>query len=227
MSIQFTAKRQQSVVADAKTTELGLERVHGEAAKLAREQLADAVQSLSGARPVIETAISKVAEARAAHATSTRQLRYSVDALVAFANAVGDQILIEMSQQRDRRNDLTFAELVEDHMKTVKVPVLLAVSSHFTTVLARARATSAAIVKAAEGVARADVAWSTEYFRLVGLINLGISMQQSAGLGVARKTSARSSAKKAGGTSSPASPVAPESPTPTAVVATVSEPAQS
>jgi len=211
MTIQFSAKKQQTVSLEAKETEIGLERLSGEAPRAVRKDLDDTAARLAEEREVIEGELGKLSDAKETLKTATRQVRFGLDAIVAIAKAFGETSLLEVNEQRDRGNELPCAELMQERVSELKAPVFVALAVFLSVALDKFRAATAAIVKANDAVSKADVSWSSDYFRLVSVINLGISMQQAAGFELQFKRGPRRPVSKVprddGGTSPPVTPV--------------------
>lgn len=102
---------------------------------------------------------------------------------------------------------------MQERVSELKTPVFVALAAFLAVALEKFRACTTAIVKGNDAVIKADVSWSSDYFRLISVINLGVSMQKAAGYEIPFKRGPKQrpvakGPRDDGGTSPPETPVA-------------------
>jgi hypothetical protein len=197
MSTQFTAKKHQTAVLAAKETEDALARVPGEASQATQADLGATVHAATERRERVEHGLEAATEAKLEARAAHVSLKFAIAALVAYANATGEAALADVGAGPVSTTDLSVAEMLIEQLRQLKGPMPQALAAFVGDQIKRCREADAAAAKTQELASKADLAWSTEYFKLISLTSLGISLQQAAGFEVARKKSPpRGKAKK-------------------------------
>lgn len=196
MTTQYTAKKHHTAVLAAKQTEAGLERVDSEVSSTTQKDLAATVHSATERRGLAEDAFDAMQEAKLDAKARHTSLKFAIAAVVAYGNSTGETTLVEAGQGT-AATDLAVGEVLSDQLGQLKGPMPQALAGFLGKQLDACREGDVRAAKTAEAAAKADLAWSTEYFRMLSLTSLGISLQQAAGFEVMRsKTPTRGKGKK-------------------------------
>ncbi len=210
MPTQYTAKKHHTAVLAAKQTESGLQRVDSDASSTTQKDLSTTVHTATERRELAEDAFDAMKKANVEAKARRTSLKFAIAAVVAYGNSTGEPSLTEAGQ-RTAASDIAVGEVLLDQLSQLKGTTPQALFGFMGKQLEACRDGDARAAKAQEAAAKADLAWSTEYFRLLSLTSLGISLQQAAGFEVVRtKNPPRGKAKKKV-TTQPEAPVAIES----------------
>ena len=197
MTTQFTPKKHQTAVLAAKQTETGLQRVASDASTATQTDLSSTVHCATERKDVVEGALESMKAAKAKSRASHTSLKFAMNAIIAYGLATGETSLTDAAAQRSSAADIAVGEVLLDQLGQLKGTMAQALTHFLTKQLESCRESDAHLAKTAEAVAKADLAWSTDYFRLISLTSLGISLQQAAGFEVVRtKSPPRGKAKK-------------------------------